>query len=445
MPHDPEWRTKEAGRLCSPAEAVALVKAGDTVWTGGWSSVPVQLCEALAARAGELRNVNILGFLNAFNWDRPEILEHFRVTNFYTSTLDRAAVREGRFDYVPVAQWREGRLPPGLDAAPGGIDVAMIPISPPDGDGWCSFGPGVFFGPTASAAARTLIGEVHPDFIRTGGDNRIHISRFARIAEFTMESLVASIPPRSEETEAAAQVICALVAHEIVYDTCMLQFGIGDVSAALPIFLGERHDLGVHTELLPGGVVDLVKQGIVTNQHKPHHFGKTVASAAAQLAADELAFIDENPAFEFYDFSHTDDLRMLLQIENFVAVNNALAVDITGNVSSETMGHQVFSGPGGQAAFAVGASSAAGGSVIVLPSSSLVGGERRGRIVGGHEPGTVLTVHRGFVDFVVTEQGIARLRGKSVRERCTELVAVSHPDFRAELRKEAKRLYGVSV
>ena len=168
-----------------------------------------------------------------------------------------------------------------------------------------------------------------------------------------------------------------------------------------------------------------------------------VASALGQMPPEDLRRIDGNPAFELYDFTHTDDLRMLLQIENFVAVNNAMAVDLTGNVSSETQGANLFSGPGGQNAFAVGASCAAGGSVIVLPSSSLVAGERKTRIVAGHPPGTVQTVHRGYVDFVVTEQGIARLRGKTIRQRVDELLSIAHPDFKAELRAEATRLYGV--
>ena len=188
-----------------------------------------------------------------------------------------------------------------------------------------------------------------------------------------------------------------------------------------------------------------MEKGIITGRNKPHHVGKVIASAIGQMGPEDLSRIDGNPVFELYDFTHTDDLRMLLQIENFVAVNNAMAVDLTGNVSSETQGANLFSGPGGQTSFAVGASTAAGGSVIVLPSSSLVGGERKTRIVGGHPPGTVQTVHRGFVDFVVTEQGIARLRGKSIRQRINELVSVAHPDFQSELKQDAQRLYGITV
>lgn len=433
------WREQLGPKLVSPEEAVSIIGHGQTVWAGGWTSVPPQLCGALAARGGELRDVTIVSFLTPYTWDTPENLANFHIITAYASPLDRGAVREGRMDYVPVVQFREGKLPPGIDR----FDAALIPISPPDDEGWCSFGSGVFFGPTVAKLTPTLIGEIHPDFVRTGGDNRVHISKFACVCEYTLAPAVAPIPPRSEETELAAQIICTLVANEIVYDGCTLQFGIGDVSAALPAFLEERHDLGVHTEILPGGVPDLLDKGIITGRNKPHHVGKIVASALGQMPPEDLRRIDGNPAFELYDFTHTDDLRMLLQIENFVAVNNALAVDLTGNVASETQGPNLFSGPGGQNAFAVGSSCAAGGSVIVLPSSSLVAGERKTRIVGGHPAGTVQTVHRGYVDFVVTEQGIARLRGKSIRERTEELISVAHPGFQSELRAEAKKLYGV--
>ncbi len=439
---DPGWRDRPSALLGTAAEAVAIVSAGNAVYAGGWTSVPVMLCGALAARAGELRDVTVGTYLTPFNWDRPEILDAFRIVTFYTGPYERAAARAGRFDYIPVAQWREGRLPPGLDL---GFDVAMIPISPPDSDGWCSFGGGVWFGPTIAKHARTLIGEVHPEFIRTAGQNRIHVSRFERLAEFNLPPAPPPIPPRSEETEFAAQVICTLVANEIVRDGCTLQFGVGDVSAALPVFLGERHDLGVHTEILPGGVVDLVRRGIVNSKHYTLHPGKFIASALVQMPQEELDYIASDPRFELYDFTYTDDIRNLLQVEDFIAVNNAMAVDITGNVSAESQGAAIFSGTGGQAAFAVAASTSSGGAVSVLPASQLVAGERRSRIVGGHPEGTVVTVHRGFVDYVVTEQGIAHLRGKSLRDRISEMISVAHPDFRAELKHDALRLYGLAV
>lgn len=434
------WRATISDRLVSPEEAVSLVKSGDTVYGGGWTSVPMQLTAALVERRNDLRDVTLLTYLTPFQWDRPELLETFRVRTFYAGPYERPAVQGGRFEYVPVAQWRMGQMPPGLDVP---IDLAMIPISAPDADGWCSFGSGVWFSPTVSKKAKTLIGEVHPDFIRTAGANRIHVSAFTKLTEFTLKPNPPPIPARTEETELAAQVICALVAGEIIRDRATLQVGIGDVSAALFEFLQDKHDLGIHTELCPGGITDLVKKGVVTGKYKTLHPGKVVASAFAQLSKEEFDFIDGNPTFELYDFTYTDDLRNLLQIEDFIAVNNALFVDVTGNVCSETRGSQVFSGPGGQPAFAVSASTSSGGSVIVLPSSQLVQSERKARIVSQLEVGATTTVHRGFVDYVVTEQGVARLRGKTLRQRIDELIAVAHPDFRAELRSDARRLWAV--
>ena len=174
------WRGQVADKLTSPAEAMAIVRPGDTVWMGAAGSVPTTLCDALAGRAEELPGVTVATLLTAYDWDRPELLQHFRIRSGYTGPLERAAVQAGRFEYVPVAAIREGRMPNGFDLA---YDVAAIPISPPDAGGYCSFGAYVFFGPTIAATAKQLVGEVHPEFIRTGGQNRIHISKFARLAE----------------------------------------------------------------------------------------------------------------------------------------------------------------------------------------------------------------------------------------------------------------------
>jgi 4-hydroxybutyrate CoA-transferase len=441
MPHDPNWREKHANLLRPATEAVAGIQPGQRVYAGVWTSTPLALCAALAARAGELRDITIVSALALFDWCKPEILAHYRVISGYTSPLDRIPAREGRIDYVPISQFREGRMPPGLET-----DVALIPVSPPDADGWCSLGLATWFGPTIEKTVPTLIGEVHPEYIRPCGEGRIHVSRFSSLTEYAAQPSPPVIPVRSPETEVAAQVICTLVANEVVFDGATVQFGIGDVSAALPLFLEERRELGIHTELLPGGIVDLVNKGVITGQHKAVHPGKVIAAAAAQLRPDEVAALDENPLYEFYDFTHTDDLRLLLQMENFIAVNNALAVDIQGNTASETMGPAIFSGTGGQNVFATASSTASGMSVIVLPSSQLLAsGERAPRIVAGHPQGTVSTVHRSFVDYLVTEQGIARLRGKSLRERANELYSVSHPDLRGDLKREVARLHGMTV
>lgn len=435
------WRTRYADTLVSPEEAVQVVKDGDSVWLGGWTGTPATLAKALGNRAGRLRDVTIETYLSPYQWDFPGREQSFSVRTFYAGPLDREGTRGNRFEYIPLCQWREGEAPPGI-AAP--HDVSMVNISAPDEEGWCSFGGAVWFAHSVTMKAKTIVGEVHEDWIRTGGQNRVHISQFARLtlAEPAPDPPVMA---RTEETVYAAEVICTLLASEIVKDGMTLQIGVGDVSAALCAYLGEKRDLGIHSEIVPGAIVELVKQGVVTGKYKTLHPGKVVGSALVLMPREDLEYIDGNSMFELYDFTHTDDLRNLLRIENFLAVNNAMEVDITGNVCSETRGPAVYSGPGGQVVFATAASTSSGGSVIVLPSSQLLDGQRHPRIVATLEPGATATVHRGYVDYVVTEQGIASLRGKSLRQRMSELIAVAHPDHRAALRKDARRIHGIDV
>jgi acyl-CoA hydrolase len=442
MANEGAWQHQVADRLMSPAEAMRIVKSGDVVWMGGLGSVPISLCEALTARVEELADITICTCLTPFDWDRPELSNAFTIRTIYTGPLERKAAQQGRFEYVPVAAFREGRMPAGWDLD---YDVAGIPISPPDEDGFCSFGNCVFFGPTVIAASKRLVGEIHPEFIRTGGQNRVHISKFDRLCLCEGQPPPAPIAPRSEETVDAAEVICTLTAYELIPDRSTLQIGIGDVSAAMCLYLGDRHDLGIHTELLPGGVIDLVDQGVVTGKYKAVHPGKVVASLTAQIPPEELARIDGHPAFELYDFNHTDDMRHILRFDNFVAINNALFVDLTGNVCAESWGALPYTGTGGQATFAYASHVTNRHSIIVLPSSQLVDNVRQPRIMATLPEGSTITSHRGFVDYVVTEQGIATLSGKSLRERIAELISVAHPDFRSDLRQAAAKVYNVTV
>jgi 4-hydroxybutyrate CoA-transferase len=437
-----DWRRQVADRLMSPVEAMRIVKPGDVVWMCGLTSVPVTLCQGLAARTDELADVTICTCVTPFDWDRPELSGAFTVRTMYLGSLERKAAQAGRFEYMPVAAFREGRMPSGWDFE---YDVAAIPISPPDENGYCSLGHSVFFGPTVMATSRRLVGEIHPDFIRTGGQNRVPISKFDRLTLFEGQRAPAPIAPRSQETVDAAEVICALTAYELIPDRSTLQIGIGDVSAAMCLYLGDRHDLGIHTELLPGGVVDLVDQGVITGKYKAVHPGKVVASLIADIPPEELARIDGHPAFELYDFNHTDDMRLILEFENFVAINNALFVDLTGNVCAESWGPLPYTGTGGQATFAYASHVTNRHSIIVLPSSQLVNNERQPRIMATLPEGSTITSHRGFVDYVVTEQGIAKLSGKSLRERIAQLISVAHPDFRGDLRKAAEKVYNLSV
>jgi 4-hydroxybutyrate CoA-transferase len=437
-----DWRQMVGEKLMSPEAAVEIVKPGDQVSVGFVNVTPFTLCEALYERRSELQKVRIDHAAPLFPWVRPGDEGPFELYDFYATAADRDLVNSGQVHYLPAARWREGELPDGCIENP---DVYMVSVSPPDRHGYCSFGPGVFFSPTYCQRAKTVIAEVHENFIRTGGQNYVHLSRIDRMCEARLPSGTFPVQPPNEEENLVTEVIGTLVATELIRDRDTLQLGIGTVASAMGAFLEGKHDLGLHTEIITGGIADLVQAGVINGKYKTLHPGKAVASAAL-VPIEEWPLIDNNPSFEFYEFSYIDDVRVILHNDNLVAINNALMVDLTGQVSSETIGPRIWTGVGGQTAFSIAANYSSGGrSVIVLPSSHLIGGERVSRIVPALPEGSVVTVPRTLVDYVVTEHGIASLRGKSHRERIGELVSISHPDLRAELQAEVRSFYGLDV
>jgi 4-hydroxybutyrate CoA-transferase len=234
------------------------------------------------------------------------------------------------------------------------------------------------------------------------------------------------------------------VATEVVRDGDTVQMGTGTVAAALAPFLSHCRALGVHSELIFGGIPDLVDAGVIDGSRKTRHPGKVVGASFGPLTEDEFARVDGDQRYELYTMSHTNDIATIAAHDNMCAVNNALLVDVTGQIDGESIGPEIYSGTGGAFAFAVGALHAKGGrSVTVLPSTSVVGGERRSRIVAMLPQGSTVTVPRVYADIIVTEYGIARIKGATLRRRIDELSAIAHPDFRAELRAEALRAYGV--
>ncbi len=448
-----DWRKRYADKLVTAEEAVAGVQSGQSVTIGMFDGMPPSLCTALANRAPELEDVTVFHFVTPFAWFKfnegrpPGRPPAFRQLTPFATNVDRAAVREGKMEYVPVGLWRSGQLPYGV----GPFDYHLCTISPPDADGWCSFGNSVWMNPTFADHSRTTIAEVDEGAIRTGGHNRIHIDRVSRLVEpdpvarGKVRRAMARAQERTDEEQAAAEVICTLVGMELIRDGDTLQIGTGAVSAALALFLGHRRDLGIHTELLPGGIVELVERGVVTGRRKGTHPAKVVATGIALLPDEEMERIDGNPAFELYDFTYTDDIDVLRREPRLVAVNNAMQVDLTGQVNGEAVGPWPYTGPGGQTAFAVTAAHAdEGRSVVVLPSSYLRRGDRGSRIVAALDEAAPVTVPRTAVDYVVTERGIATLRGKTLRERIGELLAVAHPDCLPELKEQAGRIYGWS-
>jgi acyl-CoA hydrolase len=435
-----DWRQRYAEKLTTPEDAVRAVKDGDRVVIGMHYQTPLALCRALAARGSELRNVEIENSISTFiSWWGDDEPNNLAVRSFFLQASDRPAMRRGLLDYVIAPPTRSDQSY-WLDRQP---DVFLTSISPPDGDGWCSFGMSVWGAPEVCRAATTVIGEVNERFIRTGGDNRVHISRFAKLVDAPPVWKYLRRPPRTDEENAITDVICTLVASEIVQDGDTLQMGTGTVSAALAPFLVHRRDLGVHSELIFGGIPDLVDAGVVTGGRKTVHPGKVVGASFGPLSREEFDRVDGDERYELYCMSHTNDIAVIAAHDNFCAVNNALMVDLTGQINGETIGPEIYSGTGGALAFAIGALHAKGGrSVTVLPATSLVGGERRSRIVAMFPQGSATTVPRGYADIIVTEHGVARLKHRTLRERVNELIGIAHPDFRGDLRAEARRLYG---
>ncbi len=440
-----DWRSRLGPKLVSLERAVSQVQSGMTVGASPFTCSPMTLGHGLIERArkGGLENIRVDHLASAIPWTTPEVQHVFRLRDSYATPANREACHNGETDYLPIGLYREYELPDGVAQE---ADAFLVPVSPPNELGYCSFGPGVWMSPLSVERSHMVIAEVHEGFIRTGGENYVHMDQIDWFVEGQAPVGTPIMPPPSDEEVEQVEAICTQVAVELINDGDTLQTGVGTVSASLGHFLDFKNDLGIQTELIAGGMADLVAAGNVTGARKSLHRGKVVGSAFVSLPPEEMAKVDNNPTFELYDFGYTDDLRRLIQQENFVAVNNAMVVDLTGQVSAEAFDHRPYTGVGGQTVFMIaGAYSPGGKSISVVPSSSVPGGTgtRVTRIVPTLAPATPVTVPRTYVDFVVTEFGIAQMRGKTVQERARALCDIAHPDFRDMLRDEARRMYNI--
>ena len=435
----PNWREQLGAKLVTPEEAVAHIKSGDRITASIAQATPFTLFHALAGRLMEIERVVINYSAALFAFDLPGLGERYRLESFYLSPIDRKLYHDGMGEFVPVSYYRAGHLPPGLK----GFNVYLMTVSPPDAKGEVNFGDLQIMSKLCAREADLVIAEVDPCSIRVGGDNSMHISEIDYFVERTVGMPEIKAPPVSEEEQRTVATIGALVASELIPDRATLQVGVGSTSGMLMSNLHGHHDLGMQTEIIPIGSTDLVREGVLTGKYKKMFPGLVVGSGfAVGTPREQLEYADGNPTFQLYDFNFTDDIRTIAREDGLISINNALCVDLTGQVGSESVGHQMYTGTGGQIAFGVGASLAGGKSIIVLPASALNAGKRVSRITPSLPPATVFTLPRAFVHYVVTEYGVANLIGKSVRERARELTAVAHPDFRGELAAEARRMYG---
>lgn len=434
-----DWRAQLGSRLVTAEEAGSRVRSGDRVVISIAQSTPLTLCTALAARLMELENVVVNHGACIFNWELPGLGERFRLESFYLTLIDRPLYSKGAAEFTPISYFRAGVLPPALD----NFNVCMVLVSPPDSNGYVNFGDLQVMSKLLARNAGLVIAEVSERIVRIGGDNSIHISEIDYFVEQAVP--LPELPPfgPTEAEKGAVAAICETVARELVPDRATVQVGVGSTSGQMMPHLRNHHDLGMQTEIIPWGTAPLVRDGVLTGKYKKVFPGLVVGSGfAIATPREELEYAERNPAFHLYDFNLTDDIRLIAREEGIIAINSALSVDLSGQADSESIAHQVYTGTGGQTAFGVGACLAGGKAIIVLPSTAMAQGKRVSRIVSTLAPGSAVTLPRAFVHHVVTEYGIATLRGKSLKERARELIAVAHPDFRSELTAEAKRLYG---
>jgi len=427
-----EYRTK----LISIPEAVSKIKSDDNVVVAMCASEPQGCMGQFHTVADRVENVRVFSCLTLQPYDfymKPEMKGHFELASWFHAPGSRAALKNntGTVTYVPNMLHRSAtdfifaRKP----------HIFYGTCTPPDKHGYVSLSLGITYEKDILEAADLVILEVNPLLPRTFGDTHLHISEVDFFVEH--EQIVPELPsPQPSETD----LTIGRYIGELVEDGSTIQLGIGGIPNAAALALRDKKDLGVHTEMIVDSMMELYEMGVITNRKKSFHKGKLVATFA--MGSRKLYdWLDDNVAVEFMRGRWVNNPAVVSQNSKMVSINTCLMVDLTGQVASESLGPVQYSGTGGQSDTAEGAVEGIDGKgKSIIACYSTAKGGKVSTIVPVLPEGTAVTLHRSLVDNVVTEFGIARLRGKTVRERARELIAVAHPDFRAELTAKAKAL-----
>ncbi|MEQ8359107.1 MAG: acetyl-CoA hydrolase/transferase C-terminal domain-containing protein [Cytophagales bacterium] len=415
--------------LVSPAEAVKVIESGDRVFIHSACAAPKLLIQAMTNRAAELKNVEIvqLHTEGPAPYTDEKVKDSFRVNALFIGGNVRRAVWEGRADYIPIflsevpILFRSRRLP---------LNVAMVQVSPPDRHGFCSLGISVDATRAAVEVADHVIAQINPQMPRTHGDGLVHISKFDSMVE-SNEAIPEIFPAEQTAIEIA---IAKLISQNLVEDRATLQMGIGAIPDAVLAQLGGHKDLGIHTEMFAEGVIDLVEKGVITGKYKKVHPG-IIVTGFLMGTRRLYDFVDDNPLVRALDIEYVNDVHIIRRNPRVTAINSAIEVDLTGQVSSDSIGTKFYSGVGGQMDFIRGASLSQGGKpIIALPSVTSKGVSRISKFLN---QGAGVVTTRAHVHYVVTEYGIAELYGKNIRQRAKNLIEIAHPDHREELDKYA--------
>jgi 4-hydroxybutyrate CoA-transferase len=426
-------------------EAVLAIRPGDRVYVHGANAFPQTLIDALVRRADrqsdstpspageQLRDVEIIHLHTngraPYADDRYAGVFHHR--SLFVGPNVRDAIDSGRATYVPVflsdvpQLFRSGRVP---------LDAVLLHLSPPDEHGFCSLGTSVDCTLAAAQSAAVRIAQINPQMPRTLGDSFIHISQVTHAVKVDEP-----LPEHRSAPPDDVQLAIGRHLAELVPDGATLQLGIGGIPDAVLCSLQDRKDLGIHSEVVSDGILELVERGVITGARKTVNRGKIVV-AFLNGTKRLCDFVDDNPMVEMRPVDYTNDTRVILRLDNMIAINSAIEIDLTGQVCAESIGSKIYSGVGGQMDFLRGAALSAGGKPIIALTSTA----RRGsisRIVPTLAPGAGVTTSRAHVHYVATEYGVVNLHGLGLAERARALISLANPGFREGLERAAYDLH----
>lgn len=408
-------------------EALSIIQSNQRLFIHGSACTPLYLMRKLAEQAPRLRHVELvfITVLGDLEVQKPQYQESFHINCMFVSAPVREAVNNGRADYIPVFL---SDIPDLFNKKILPIDVAIVQVSPPDAHGYCSLGTSVDIARSAVNTATRVIAQVNPRMPRTHGDGLIHISRFAHMVYQEEELPEVNYGENTTETELAIGKYIA----GMIEDGSTLQMGIGTIPDAVLKALTSHKDIGIHTEMLSDGIIDLFETGVINNRKKRIHPNKAVTGFA--IGTRRLYdYVDDNPAITFLDIDYVNDPHVIRRNPNMVAINSAIEVDLTGQVCSDSIGSIQYSGIGGQMDFMRGAALSDGGKPIIALTSRTYRGVPR--IVPCLKDFAGVVTTRGHIHYVVTEYGIAYLYGKNLRQRAKSLIDIAHPDDRELLTK----------
>ncbi|MCD8356562.1 MAG: 4-hydroxybutyrate CoA-transferase [Clostridia bacterium] len=428
------WREVYASKLTTAQEAVKHIPNGSRVFFGHGANEPMGLTDALVENYEQYKDVEICHWvpMGKGEYTKPEMKGHFNYNGLFLGPATRASVQEGRADYTPFYFHQSPRF---FNDGTFPIDVALVTLTPPDEHGFCSFGVSVGGTKPAALSAKMIIAQINDQMPRTMGDSFIHVSKLTYAVELSQP-----LPELGGGRIGPVEEAIGRNIAELVEDGSTLQLGIGTIPDAVLRFLGDKKNLGIHSEMFSDGVVDLYEKGVITGAAKTLDKGKMVA--AFLLGSKKLyQFVNNNPDVMMLPVDYVNNPVIIAQQNQMVSINSCLQVDFNGQVNSESMGVNQFSGIGGQLDYVRGASMCPNGkSILAMPSTAKKG--TISRIVPVFEAGTTVTTTRTDVHYIVTEYGAVNLRGKSLRERARLLISIAHPNFRDELWAAYHERYG---